>query len=128
QPAPKPTKQTVRVPALTHPVQDPRYRRVTQVFGVNGDYYKRFAVDGVPLRGHNGIDFGTPNGTAICAVADGRVVEVADEGHKGYGKYVKLVHPWGESLYAHLSQHLCDIGSIVVAGETIGLSGNTGNS
>lgn len=128
KPQPEPTKQPVSVPVLLHPVQDPRYRRVTQVFGVNGDYYKRFAVDGVPLRGHNGIDFGTPSGTAICAIADGRVVEAADKGNKGYGKYVKLVHPWGESLYAHLNQHLCDVGDTVVAGETVGLSGNTGNS
>lgn len=133
QPAPVPatppvTVQPVTVPALHHPVQDPQYRRVTQVFGVNGDYYSRYKVDGVPLKGHNGIDFATPNGTAICAVAAGRVVEAADEGSAGYGKYVKLSHAWGESLYAHLSQHLCDVGDIVLAGETIGLSGNTGNS
>lgn len=126
-PPPPVMRPPTEVPALAHPVQDPQYRKVTQVYGVNGDYYKRFKVDGVPLRGHNGIDFGTPQGTAICAVADGHVVEVAYD-PTGYGLYIKIVHPWGESLYAHLSQQLCAVGDIALAGETIGLSGNTGNS
>lgn len=118
----------VKVPALVHPVGDARYRRVTQVFGVNGDYYKQFKVDGVPLKGHNGVDFGTPVGTPIIAVDDGTVVEVHDEGAYGYGKYVKLVHSWGESLYAHLDHQDVPRGAKVIRGVQVGLSGNTGNS
>lgn len=119
--------QPAAVPALAHPVTDSRYRNVTQVFGVNGDYYKRFKVDGVPLRGHNGIDFGTPVGTPIVAVDDGVVVEVAND-PGGYGKYVKLVHPWGESLYAHLNHQDVPVGARLVRGVQLGLSGNTGKS
>lgn len=119
QPQPSP------VPILAHPVADPRYRVVTQVFGVNGDYYRRFAVDGVPLLGHNGIDFGTPEGTEIVAVDDGWVIESAND-PGGFGEYVKLGHAWGESLYAHLNtRNLLD--GRVGKGGLVGRSGWTGN-
>lgn len=120
--------QPGRVPMLVHPVADPRYRVVTQPFGVNGDYYKRFAVDGVPLQGHNGIDFGTPEGTEIVAADDGTVIEHAyDQG--GYGEYLKLRHVWGESLYAHLSNAYFALpGLHVRRGQAVGESGNTGKS
>lgn len=116
------------VPFLVHPVLDAEWRKVTQIFGVNEHKYKQFKVDGVALRGHNGVDFGTPLETPIVAVADGRVVEVYDESPKGYGKYVKLSHTWGETLYAHLQQWYVDVGDWVKAGQMLGLSGNTGNS
>ena len=126
-PAMKPATPPASVPALVHPVSDPRWRVVTQRFGERPDYYARFSVDGVPLRGHNGIDFGTPEGTWITAVDSGNVVEVADD-DDGYGRYVKLVHPWGESLYAHLSAWAVAVGDKVERGQWIGDSGNTGNS
>lgn len=127
QPAPNPEpQQPAKVPMLAHPVQDPRYRIVTQSYGVNGDYYKRFSVDGVPLQGHNGIDFGTPVGTIIAAVDAGRVVEVTEE-PGGYGRYIKLLHSWGESLYAHLDEQHAQLGETVGRGEYIGTSGYSGN-
>jgi murein DD-endopeptidase MepM/ murein hydrolase activator NlpD len=116
------------MPTLVHPVMDSAYRNITQVFGVNRSRYSHFKVDGVPLLGHNGVDYGTPIGTAIGAVAAGRVVEVADEGNKGYGRYIKLSHPWGESLYAHLNSATVTVGQSVAAGQLLGSSGNTGNS
>ncbi len=33
---------------------------ITQLFGENPDFYRQFVYSGVPLRGHNGIDFGSP--------------------------------------------------------------------
>lgn len=127
QPKPEPTR-TPTVPPLVHPVADPAYRTVTQRFGERPDYYRQFSVDGVPLRGHNGVDFGTPEGTVIVAVADGRVAEVAHD-PTGYGVYVKLDHPWGQSLYAHLQHNPpVEVGQQVIAGQRIGYSGNTGNS
>lgn len=122
------SRTKIIMPRLVHPVVNSEFRKITQIFGVNRSRYSHFKVDGVSLLGHNGIDFGTPVDTPIQAVAEGRVVEVADEGDKGYGRYVKLSHPWGESLYAHLSIHRVSVGDRVVAGQIIGLSGNTGNS
>ena len=91
------------------------------------EFYRQFSYDGVPLRGHNGIDFGIPNGTNILAASDGEVAQVGFEA-KGFGYYVKLVHPWGESLYAHLKSVHVKEGIPVARGELLGPSNNTGNS
>lgn len=115
------------VPALVHPVSGSVYPPITQVFGVNRDYYKQFKVDGVPLNGHNGVDFGIPVGTIIQAVYSGDVIEVAND-PEGYGLYIKLKHFWGETLYAHLSQQDVRVGDKVSMGQMVGLSGNTGKS
>lgn len=124
KPAPVEEKPVV---GLAHPVENPRLRVITQFFGENPDDYKHFKVDGVSLRGHNGLDFGTPVGSIVDAVDDGTVVENAND-PGGYGNYIKLRHSWGESLYAHLSQTLVSVGEAVKKGENIGLSGNSGNS
>lgn len=126
---PKPVQPPVRstIPPLAHPVADPDYRRITQVFGVNEAYYKQFKPGGVALKGHNGIDFGTPIGSNILAAASGTVVEVFED-TTGFGKYVKIIHPWGETLYAHLSDWAVDVGDEVKAGRMVGWSGNTGKS
>lgn len=134
EPAPPPTivapgpLPPSTVPLLAHPVADPRYRVVTQPFGPSAIDYSIYKVDGVPLRGHNGLDFATPVGSIIAAVADGTVVEVADEGDKGYGKYIKLAHAWGESVYAHLFGQFVTVGETVEKGQPIAASGNTGHS
>lgn len=124
QPTPQPTQPepAPSVPKLTHPIQDPAKRIVTQVFGVNPDNYARFG-----MAGHNGVDFGVPEGTPIVAVDDGVVVE-AQLDEDGYGEYVKVRHSWGESLYAHLSRSVLVPNHHAVKGHPVGYSGNTGNS
>jgi hypothetical protein len=117
-PAPAPTP----APTLVHPLPEARWRLVTQPFGVNAERYARFGLDG-----HNGVDFGAPEGTAVVAVDAGRVAEVWNDA-AGYGLYVKLVHAWGESLYAHLSLAEVAVGQTVAAGQPVGQSGNTGFS
>lgn len=125
---PTPQMQPSQVPMLAHPVADPRYRMVTQPYGSSEIDYSVYTVDGVPLSGHNGIDFACPNGTTICAVDDGEVIEHAYD-KEGYGEYIKLRHAWGESLYAHLSNAFVALPGIRVGrGQMIGDSGNTGNS
>lgn len=115
------------IPTLVHPVLNVNFRRITQYFGENQPFYSRFKVDGVPLKGHNGLDFGTPVASQIVAVDTGDVVEVLED-PKGYGKYVKLRHAWGETLYAHLSSQTVAPGRRVSRGELVGYSGNTGLS
>lgn len=127
-PPPPPVTEPTPMPTLVHPIARPDLRRVTQAFGARPEYYSQFKIDGVPLRGHEGTDFGTPVGSSVVAVAGGRVAEVADQGDKGYGKYIKIVHVWGETVYAHLSDQMVAVGEIVSRGRVIGLSGNTGNS
>jgi murein DD-endopeptidase MepM/ murein hydrolase activator NlpD len=95
---------------------------ITQRFAENPDAYKRYGI-----LGHNGIDYGTPTGTPILAVDAGTVLEVWED-TAGYGRYVKVGHDWGESLYAHLEQQTVTVGATVGQGQPIGISGNTGNS
>lgn len=122
-----PSQQPSSVPTLVHPVADPRFRIITQEFGARPEVYSQFKIDGVPLRGHEGIDFGTPIGTQIRAVDRGTVTEVADQGNIGYGRYIKVVHAWGETVYAHLEEQWVKVGDRVEQAQLIGKAGFTGN-
>ncbi|MCX7609730.1 MAG: M23 family metallopeptidase [Anaerolineales bacterium] len=99
---------------------------LTQLFGENPDYYKKWG-----LAGHNGLDYGVPNGTPVKAAADGVVAAVAFE-YGGYGNYVKLAHQDGDvtfyTYYAHLATTSVTPGQKVKAGTVIGTSDNTGAS
>jgi hypothetical protein len=107
---------------LIYPVNGP----ITQLFGENPDIYKKWGY-----AGHNGIDFGIPNGTPIVAAADGTVDKVDFE-NGGYGNFVKLSHVDGATkyytYYAHLQSTSVKAGQKVTAGTVVGLSNNTGAS
>ncbi|MEW6085440.1 MAG: peptidoglycan DD-metalloendopeptidase family protein [Chloroflexota bacterium] len=107
---------------LIVPVNGP----ITQLFGENPDIYKKW---GFP--GHNGIDYGIPNGTPINAAAAGTVALVGFE-NGGYGNYVKLSHTDGSktyyTYYAHLASAAVSAGQKVKAGAVVGYSNNTGAS
>lgn len=96
--------------------------RLTQGFGMRPEFYKRWG-----LKGHNGLDFGLPEGTAVLAVDAGRVVQASYD-HDGFGVYVKVRHAWGESLYAHLANLSIWLGAPVGRGQVVGVSGNSGVS
>jgi hypothetical protein len=125
---PPPAQQPGSLPNLVHPVADPKWRRLTQGWAARPDYYRQFKFDGVPLQGHEGLDFGTPVGTPVQAVDAGYVAEVGDTGDTGYGKYIKIIHEWGESLYAHLETQTVWQGQRVNKGQLIGTTGDTGNT
>lgn len=100
---------------------------ITQLWGENPAFYARYSYDGVALLGHNGIDFGTPRGTPILATDSGEVIQVGWE-PTGFGNFVLLAHAWGQSVYGHLDSVGVQMGQRVGRGESIGLSGSTGNS
>ncbi|MBX2999381.1 MAG: M23 family metallopeptidase [Caldilineaceae bacterium] len=100
---------------------------ISQLFGQNPGFYGQYTYDGVPLRGHNGVDFAMPIGTDLLAVDSGRVSQLGFDAN-GYGHYVVLQHSWGESLYAHMAQVGVGVGQIVAPGGVIGPSGNSGSS
>ncbi|MDD4809197.1 MAG: M23 family metallopeptidase [Bacilli bacterium] len=100
---------------------------------VNGKYTGRDNCN------HLAIDFswaGCEN-TPVIAIANG-VVTVAignKPGPSGYGNYIIIGHDINNddkyeyySLYAHLNRVDVEVGDSVVAGQQIGLLGNTGNS
>ena len=98
--------------------------RVTQRFGENPAMYKKFG-----LAGHNGLDYGVPEGTAVFAPMDG-IIRVTDSGENGYGLHIKLRNSSraSEAVLGHLSKVLVQDGQEVRMGDKIGLSGNTGYS
>ncbi len=78
-------------------------------------------------RAHEGIDLAVPTGTVVAAAADGVVIQSGENG--GYGISIYVDHGNGIiTRYGHLSQAYAQVGREVKQGETIGLSGNTGNS
>lgn len=81
-------------------------------------------------RQHYGTDIKVFVGDTIRAAFSGKVRVVEDQGYrKGYGKYVIIRHTNGlETVYGHMSKHLCKPNQIVRAGDVIGLGGNTGRS
>ena len=107
---------------LTVPVNGP----ITQLFGENPSIYKKW---GFP--GHNGVDYGIPNGTPINSAAAGTISQVSFE-NGGYGNYVKIAHKAGTknyyTYYAHLASAAVAAGQKVKAGQVIGYSNNTGAS
>ncbi len=80
---------------------------------------------------HSGIDIGGPNGGAIMASNDGKVIYSGWYG--GYGKCVILDHGIinGQpitTLYAHMSSISVSNGQMVTKGQTVGREGSTGYS
>jgi len=72
-----------------------------------------------------GIEIRTTEGSAIHAVMAGTVVYA--DWLKGYGLVIILDHANGFfSLYAHASKILTTVGAVVVSGQAIGETGDTG--
>ncbi len=76
---------------------------------------------------HFGIDIAAERGTEIYTVDQGKV-------HKSYysttyGHVIFIKHPGDvETVYAHLSERLVEVGEVVERGQVIGKVGNTGRS
>lgn len=82
-----------------------------------------------PRRGrpHQGIDMSLKVGDPVYATFDGKVRLSKAAGN--YGNLVIIRHCNGlETYYAHLSERSVQAGDWVVAGQQIGLGGNTGRS
>lgn len=99
---------------------------LTQGFGGHLDKeYARFDYTDFGLSGHDGIDFGLPEGTPLKAADSGVVVHA---GLNPYGKTVIIDHSWGKTYYGHLNVIYVTENQKVSKGDIIGLSGNTGFS
>ena len=92
-------------------------------------------IDGVPTRDASAahvkrmkyaVDFLAPIGTNTVASASGIVTDIGIS-PDGY-KYVNVSHPDGKvTQYGHLSEYKVLIGQHVKQGQTIALSGDTGD-
>lgn len=76
---------------------------------------------------HTGWDQSTPPGTPVAAMAGGKVAFAGQLDIRG--NYIVINHGWGVySGYAHLSQINVEREQTVVAGQIIGLTGNSGRT
>jgi murein DD-endopeptidase MepM/ murein hydrolase activator NlpD len=100
---------------------------ITQYFG-NTAFAQSGAYNG---QGHNGVDFGSPEGTKIVAALSGTVIGTGNTDAfpncYSYGKWVLVKHGNGlTSIYAHLSYIGVSTGDAVPTGGLLGYSGKTG--
>jgi hypothetical protein len=102
--------------------------RITQTFGnvlyLNGiNWYAQWG-----LNGHNGQDYGLPNGTEVIAPHSGTIKEYYFDAN-GYGWYIKLENDIEGSVLAHLmNKPVVKMGDVVKEGDLIAYSNNTGGS
>lgn len=76
---------------------------------------------------HTGIDIGAPSGTTIVAANGGSVIKAG--WNNSYGYMVMIDHGGGiVTLYAHNSKLLVKAGDVVSRGQSIAISGSTGQS
>ena len=93
--------------------------RITSGFGMRYHPVLHFT------RMHTGIDFGSPYGTPIHAVANGRVVSAGYGG--GYGNRIIIDHGGGiMTLYGHCSRLMVNDGQSIRQGQVIGAVGSSG--
>lgn len=74
---------------------------------------------------HNGIDLHARS-AKVFAMMQGRVLKVGED--KVSGKYVTLQHGSFTVSYCHLSQISVSQGQVVLPGDIVGITGNTGRS
>ena len=88
---------------------------------------QRQVGDSARDEAHPGIDIAVPIGSVVRAAGGGAVAQTGQDPE--YGWFVLLQHVDGyQSMYGHLSRRLVAQGDSVVAGQVIGLTGNTGRS
>ncbi|MBI1293513.1 peptidoglycan DD-metalloendopeptidase family protein [bacterium] len=102
-------------------------RPISQLFGENPEFYGRFSYNGIPLRGHNAVDFAMPVGVPLLAIDNGEVSQIGFD-RNGYGHFIVVKHAWGEAIYAHMNNVDINLGQSVSRGFVLGQSGNTGAS
>ncbi len=82
---------------------------------------------------HKGIDMLNSPGVPVHAIADGVVIAASGDGGTG-GVYTSIAHKVGGIAVCSMYMHFQDgsltvgVGSIVTAGQVIGLTGRTGNA
>lgn len=115
--------------------------KVSQPFGVHGDYYK---AHGINVIGHNGNDLVAYHGQPVYAAHDGTAYITTDDGKEGEGIVIVTDRPYEyegkEVFFKTVYWHLCNPikepryafpivnGSRVRRGQLIGYADNTGLS
>ena len=103
------------------PLHRPVKGKITSVYGLAR------VLNGKSKNPHRGVDFRAPAGTAVEALAQGRVIMAQSHYYAGNSLYID--HGNGVvSLYFHLSRFDVSPGQMVKKGQVIGRAGSTGRS
>ena len=101
------------------PLVWPARGRISGIFG------SQRVLNGQPRQPHYGFDIAVPTGTTLACILSGRVMLSAEQFF--FGNLVVVDHGHGvNSLYAHLSERMVDVGDTVERGQVIARSGATG--
>lgn len=91
-----------------------------------GTLTSRFGARG--KSSHEGVDIAAPEGSAVLAAADGKVI-YAGSGVRGYGNLILVRHDTGMvTVYAHNRRNLVKEGQEVKQGQVIAEVGHTGRA
>ncbi|MGQ0537557.1 MAG: peptidoglycan DD-metalloendopeptidase family protein, partial [Gemmatimonadaceae bacterium] len=106
-------------PSLVFPVHGAGNRAVMSFFGA--------ARDGGRRR-HDGIDIFAPRGTPVLAATNGFVRSTRPNELGGNVVWLRDASRGHTLYYAHLDRHAVVEGDVILAGDTIGFVGNSGNA
>src|SRR5918999_1959392 len=131
-----PVTKTTQLP-VAPPIRARLASAVTPPLGLGAPRFWPLDESGYMTRGqvkaggrdepHPGVDIAVSIGNLVRS-AGGATVRQAGEDPE-YGRFVLLEHPEEyQTMYGHLSRILVTLGDTVVAGQVIGLSGNSGRS
>ena len=99
---------------------------ITQIFGARPEYYGQFG-----LKGHEGTDWGMPNGTQlICPFDEAIVVRVVKSDYGAYGKHIVLWDSEQKAAvwFCHCQKIVLDVGDVCYKHNLVAYSNNTGRS
>lgn len=94
-------------------------RRVIQRWGARPEHYRQWTAGGRALWGHDGLDFDVPPNGRIFAADRGSVISIGNDPAR-HGRFVRVAHSWGESLYTHLQGFVVEAGQRVERGALLG--------
>jgi hypothetical protein len=101
--------------------------RITQAFGANPQYYKKFG-----LKAHEGLDLvPVSNNWTVLSLSNGVVVRDEDKPRSGaYGVFLTIWDKENKKAfqYCHLEKNVLGVGDIIRTGDVLGKMGSTGNS
>ncbi|WP_235942562.1 M23 family metallopeptidase [Salinimicrobium oceani] len=105
-----------KVPVYTFPVAGKGNANVQSFWGATRDGGR---------RSHEGIDIFAARGTPVIAAVDGRISSTGNKGLGGKQVWLRDRKRGNSLYYAHLDSIIATPGMNVVAGDTLGLVGNT---
>lgn len=129
-------KEPIQAPVINkveepkeEPISEPLPQTRKPIWPVEGRITRDqgwYRSDGGDWRYHSGVDIAVPQGTVVQAAMGGTVVEAGQ--NASLGQFLKTEQDGTVLIYGHLSSISVKVGETVNLGETIALSGKSGDA